>query len=226
MLIIYSNYDPVTHVLSSYATTFVAESGHAVPQCLDPACPDQHHAVRSVMAGLRENSATKIVFFGHGRKRPPGLLAQDRQSWLDRTNCAYLAGRKLVATACFSRDGIGRRALAHGATVVGYSGVLWVPLQGPGVRLMEECILTLPRALRDDNDLRAASEDARQRFLDVARELQGMEDPEAKLVASFVRLNARAVGLADKRRIIPFLMQLFRNLVGRSGLMNAGTASR
>ena len=144
MLIIYTEVanDQVTQVLASYAKNFAAESAAASPICLDPQSYNQHSLVHDA---LRSNGLTKVVFFGHGRSRPPGLLAQDGNPWLDRENCDALAGRSLVAAACFSRNAIARKAMAKGASVVvGYAGFLYVPLSGPGVREMENSVLTVP----------------------------------------------------------------------------------
>ena len=160
---------------------------------------------------------SRVFFFGHGRARPPGLLAQDGNPWLDRSNCRDLSGRSLAAAACHSRDGIARRAMAAGAAVVaGYSGVLFVPLRGPAVGQMEECVLIVPRALRDGDDLGAACTRARDRYLETARRLRSLGNPEAKLAAPYVRRNARAIGIAHAGPVAA-LRHWAGSLVGRAG---------
>jgi hypothetical protein len=186
MIILYTDYDPVTSVLASYARRLNEEVGAKVSKLLAPPDgADTQHAE----AELADNPAP-FFFFGHGNRS--GLIAQDHAT-IDFNKTPHLLSDRLVcATCCQSTVALAAAAANHGATIVGYSGDLAVFLNPPYSHLMEDCLLSGPRALVSGKSAAEAGRHTRSELERLAQHL--IAGPiEDQVYAPFLQMNANLV---------------------------------
>ena len=186
MIIMYTDYDDVTGVLAGYAQQFTSEFADQLSTLLSP--PHEADAIHaeSVLAANR----APFFFFGHGTKA--GLTAQNL-AIIDFNQVPHLLSERLVcATCCESAEVLENAMKNHKASGIGYAGVVYLFLEAPYSRLMQECILASPRALARGQSPSQAGRGARDEFDRLARELikGSIED---QLYATFLNMNANRI---------------------------------
>ncbi len=186
MIILYTEYDRVTSVLATYARRLNAEIGANMSDLLEPpTTADARHA-----EGILAGNPAPLFFFGHGTH--VGLIAQDGVV-IDFNKDPHLLSKRLVcATCCQSAVALAKDAARHGATVVGYSGNVWVSLVPPYSQMLEDCLLAGPRALIAGESAVEAGKRTRNELNRLARKL--IAGPiEDQVYAPFLQINANLV---------------------------------
>lgn len=201
MIIIHTDYDRVSNALSRYAQTLIAEEAGAVSAALGPPLDSAAVAIQNHLAA---DSISAVYFFGHGTEQPPTQIGQDQAPAIHGAIIGLLQNRLVYGASCYSVSGIGALAVAHGATTIGFSDVLYVPYDAHYHQRMEGPILSAPRMLRAGLDANQAHSAALQEFQQLARVLQASTHTTDHALSVLMSFNATAFGIAgSSTRTLP-----------------------
>jgi hypothetical protein len=199
MLVVFTQYDPVTAVLSQIARDFVSGYGSQVSLVLGS--PESDAA--AVQQLLNSQEGVAVLFFGHGCPVPASLIAQDRQAAIHAGNLHLLQDRLICAFACHSWEILQADAGSHGYSVLGYEGPLQVPLRPKYYDGFRRCLFAGPQLLLAGKLVQEASDAAAAEFEAMATQL--IQEPAVadKVMASLVfRPNSRAARWAGLNRTL------------------------
>jgi hypothetical protein len=171
MLVVYTHTDPDSNVLKGQALEFIEAAGTTVTNILKPRTSSNAANIR---AALVADPDAPLFFFGHGYDNPYRLAGQDGQTALDHTSGHLLTNRLVCATCCYSINTLAFAARNHGATILGYEGLLQVPRFAPYLFDMEDCILNGLKELLAGKTVDDAYQTTRNQFTAVdGRLMQG-----------------------------------------------------
>jgi hypothetical protein len=197
MLVVYTQYDAVTEVLSQIAKDFVSHYRSQVSVVLGN--PESEAAAVQQMLSSHERVA--VLFFGHGCPVPASLTAQDRQAAIHGGNLHLLKDRLICAFACHSWEILQADAGSYGYSVLGYEGPLQVPLLPKYYSGFRLCLFAGPELLLAGKLLQEASDAAAAEFEAMATQLIQQAGVTDKVMASMVfRPNSRAARWAGSNR--------------------------
>jgi len=195
MLVVYSDYDDAMAILEKCAKRFVAEGTARIPRVLGPpktTAIDVEHA-------LAEPEKLAVFFFGHGVLGSLSLMAPDRNPAIHARNLHLLAERVVCATACFSWEILRAGVQPHDYTVLGYQGVLNLPLDCKYHPRFVDCALAGPLQLLKGETTAKARELCSRSFEQAAVELVASGSVTDAMIASLVFRKA-AVGIRVEGR--------------------------
>jgi hypothetical protein len=200
MIVVSTDYDPVTQSLALVAAHFVASAGAA-----NPSWPSQNLVPRNspslpdraeVDQALNAHPGAALVFFGHGYDSSapmPGFHGQDQLPALDPASASILQNRVVVAVCCHSLNAMATAALAHGATVLGYDDALAVLLpMVPGVdAAIRNCLSTGLSVLVQGQTVTDARDATRVAFSVLGNQLSQTGNFSAAIAAFYVQRNVQ-----------------------------------
>ena len=191
MIIIHTDYDPISNALSRYAQALIAEEAAAVSAELGP-LHSQAATIQNHLAVVDTKSA--VYFFGHGTDHPPTKIGQDQIPAIYGAVIGLLQSRLVYGACCYSVSGIGALAVAQGTTTIGFSGVLYVPYVAPTTSRWRDPFL-LRRELRSGSDANQAHQMAVQEFQQLANGLQASAVMTDQIVSVLMSFNATSCNL-------------------------------
>jgi hypothetical protein len=193
LIIVYTDFDNTTKVLSSYAETLLRQFGVQFLRVLKPPADSVSDAVRQELAQAA-NAGKPLFFFGHGYDIPPSLYGQDKQPFVSDGHWNLLKDRVLCAICCHAVESIAPLVAGMNTTIVGFRGALQVPWNAPYKDLMESSVLAAPNALLAGSDVQTAKIKAEAAFRELARLLMAKDHLEDQIHGAFMEMNADIVG--------------------------------
>ncbi len=199
MLVVFSNYDDATEILNKCATRFLQKATDRVCRSLGPPAA----TASAIELALTENQRVAVFFFGHGDLQTLSLMAHDKEPAIHPRNLKLLAERVVCATACFSWEILNNGAQAYDFTILGYKGILNLPLDFKYHESFVECVLAAPLQLLGGATARAARSEGAEVFEQVALRLVSSGSVGDAMVASLVfRKAALAMRVEGQDRTI------------------------
>jgi hypothetical protein len=167
MLVMVTNYEPISAVLAACARQFLNRHGAGVLAVAAPDWADWHHPDD----WLRTYPGAALVFFGHGADEPPMFVSQVQRGFIDAGKIELLRGRFIYAVCCHAVNGVGKYVAGVGATLVGYRGKLGVPLREAYATKLAHCILAGLEKVRDNEPAEVVRNAACDAYWTTARNL-------------------------------------------------------
>lgn len=193
MILAYTHFDVDTNVLKGFALEFrELLPATPTPQVLRPRTSANAANIQSVLANTPDEP---FFFFGKGQQTPGSLLGQDQQAALHQHNLNLLANRLVFAVCCYGIGTLGA-ATQHGATVLGYDGLLLFSRTAPLVFESEDCILAGAKTLLAGKTAQDAYQDTYNAYQSVAQRLLQGSFHEQMMAQRIFQPNQQALRLA------------------------------
>jgi hypothetical protein len=142
---------------------------------------------------LGTNGSDDIFFFLHGRDQPAGVIDGSGTAVIDQSTISLLKSRTVCGT-CYSLDDLAILAVAHGATIIGYTGEMLIPLDPPYVQEMESAALAPHRSLMAGQNAQIAASSGSQEYSDVATRWFKNGTFTGVVHSALAEANAQAIG--------------------------------
>ena len=164
MIVVSTDYNPVSRLLADFAAIFTRRAGGRVSQDLRRA------ASTDVQAALAGDPSAPLIFFGHGTLAG-GPQCQDQVAAVSGMP-QLLANRFTCAFCCFSIDALAGAVQQHGATVLGFEGKFWLITYPPAAAsYFSVPLLKGLDSLLAGSDAASARQDIEDEFRRMARQL-------------------------------------------------------
>jgi hypothetical protein len=193
ILVLSTDCDAVTQTLYGYAQSFIGRVGLSVDHL-------HNEDAAGIRSTLKKNPTRALFLFLHGSELPPGVTDHEGNLVIGKKT-AKLLKSCIVCGTCYSLNGFGDLVASQNGTVVGYDGVMWVPVTNPKAeREMESAALAVHDALCAKLDAEAASEKAKNEYERLADQWYRGGTVEGQLLGAIAILNSGAIGVKGNAR--------------------------
>jgi hypothetical protein len=193
MIVVSTNGDPVANILDGYAlalTQWASANGMSGTAIMHLAPP--HSVAQRVQQELQSHSGRSFFFFGHGTNAPPGFKAHDGNPAVDHATVNLLTGRMVSATCCYG-DQMGMLATHNSFSLLGYTGLLWVPRHAHHIPAMAGPALEGPKAIMQGLSPSQSLPLARRAYAALAQTMQRRNLPGDRTFALFASMNSSSI---------------------------------